>query len=250
MSDNVHQIFQAGATRIGVHLGTGPLQPPLNQMIDHTLLKADANEAEILKICQEAREYKFFSVCINPYWVPFAARELRGTDVKVCTVIGFPLGANSTETKMREASLAIRQGAQELDMVINIGALKSKNYEVVENDIRAVVRSSRAGILVKVIIETALLDDEEKIIACELAKRAGADFVKTSTGFGPSGAKAYDVALMRMVVGPELGVKASGGIRDTQTAELMIRAGANRLGASASISIVSNCGGTRKASGY
>lgn len=248
--DTVQQIFQAGASRIGTHVGTGAVDIPLNRYIDHTILKADASESEILKVCEEAKKYSFFSVCINPCWVTLAARELRGTEVKVCTVIGFPLGANSTETKMREASLAIRHGAQELDMVINIGALKSKNYAYVEEDIRAVVHSARAGILVKVIIETALLDDEEKIIACELAKRAGADFVKTSTGFGPSGAKAPDVALMRLVVGPEMGVKASGSVRDTQTAELMIRAGANRIGASASVAIVSKCGESRKSTGY
>jgi deoxyribose-phosphate aldolase len=249
-NDTLQHIVQAGASRVGTQLGGGAVETPLNEMIDHTLLKAESTQDDILKICEEAQKYRFCSVCINPFWVPLAARELRGSSVKVCTVIGFPLGANSTETKMREARLAITHGAQELDMVLNIGALRSKQYQVVEDDIRAVVQSARSGILVKVILETCYLTDEEKILACEIAKRAGADFVKTSTGFGSGGAKASDIALMRMIVGPEMGVKASGGIRDLQIAETMIRAGANRLGASASVSIVSKCGGIRATSGY
>lgn len=210
----------------------------LARLIDHTLLKPEATEAQVRKLCQEAREHHFMSVCVNPYWVPLCAELLQGSDVKVCTVIGFPLGANRTAIKAAEATDAIAQGATEVDMVINVGALKAGQVDAVESDIRAVVEAARGKALVKVIIETALLTDDEKVKACELAKAAGADFVKTSTGFGPGGAQVADIALMRKTVGPDMGVKASGGVRDYETTVAMVRAGATRIGASAGISIV------------
>ncbi len=208
--------------------------------IDHTLLKPEAKEADISKLCEEARSYQFASVCINPSYVKLAAGLLKGSDVKVCTVIGFPLGANLTEIKVLEAREAIRQGAQEIDMVINIGALKSGNEELVYQDIKAVAaESKKGGALIKVIIETALLSDEEKLTACQLARRAEADFVKTSTGFASGGATARDVALMlKAVSGTGMGVKASGGIRSYADALEMIIAGATRIGASAGVKIV------------
>ncbi len=209
------------------------------RMIDHTLLRPDAIRREIQTLCTEARRYGFASVCVNPYWVPLAAAELAGSEVRVCTVVGFPLGASSTEIKRSEAEAAIRVGAREIDMVINVGALRSGDYDLVKMDILAVVEAShRGGAIVKVILETALLDDSQKAIACTLAKMAGADFVKTSTGFGPGGATAHDVALMRHVVGPEMGVKAAGGIRSLGDLEQMVAAGASRIGASASVRIV------------
>jgi deoxyribose-phosphate aldolase len=193
----------------------------------------------VVKVCREARQYSFASVCVNPYWVPLVRAELAGSAVKVCTVVGFPLGATSTESKAAEASIAVRDGAQEVDMVINVGALKSGDQDAVKADIAAVVKASHAaGAIVKVILETALLDDTQKTVACNLAKAAGADFVKTSTGFGPSGATAHDIALMRQTVGPEMGVKASGGIRTLKDLETMTAAGATRIGASASVKIV------------
>ncbi|HYF81126.1 MAG TPA: deoxyribose-phosphate aldolase [Symbiobacteriaceae bacterium] len=207
-------------------------------MIDHTLLKPEATAEQIIKLCAEARAYNFMSVCVNPGWVPLAAQELQGSDVKVCTVIGFPLGATSTESKAYETVESIRQGATEVDMVINVGALKSGQYDRVFGDIKAVVDAARGKALTKVIIETGLLTDAEKVKACELSKQAGADFVKTSTGFGPGGATPEDIALMRKTVGPELGVKASGGVRDYEAAMAVVNAGANRIGASASINIV------------
>ncbi|MBM3259312.1 MAG: deoxyribose-phosphate aldolase [Candidatus Sericytochromatia bacterium] len=207
-------------------------------MIDHTLLKADATEDEVRKLCAEARQQRFMSVCVNPGWVKLSAQLLKDSGVKVCTVVGFPLGATDTATKVFETQEAIRNGATEIDMVINVGALKSKDYETVERDIRGVVQACPKGIVSKVILETALLDDEQKVIACALSKSAGADFVKTSTGFSTGGATVRDIALMRATVGPELGVKASGGIRDTKTAQDMIAAGATRIGASASVAIV------------
>lgn len=210
----------------------------LARLIDHTLLKPEATEAQVRKLCQEAREHHFMSVCVNPYWVPLCAELLQGSDVKVCTVIGFPLGANRTAIKAAEATDAIAQGATEVDMVINVGALKAGQVDAVEGDIRAVVEAARGKALVKVIIETALLTDDEKVKACELAKAAGADFVKTSTGFGPGGAQVADIALMRKTVGPDMGVKASGGVRDYETTVAMVRAGATRIGASAGISII------------
>ncbi|WP_077614523.1 deoxyribose-phosphate aldolase [Caenibacillus caldisaponilyticus] len=208
------------------------------QMIDHTLLKPEATEQEILKLCEEAKAHGFASVCVNPYFVKTAAQALQGSPVKVCTVIGFPLGATDARVKAYETKLAIEDGAQEVDMVINIGALKSGDAEVVERDIQAVVEAAKERALVKVILETCLLTDEEIVRACELAKKAGADFVKTSTGFSSGGATVEAVRLMRQAVGESLGVKASGGIRDYETAKAMIDAGATRIGASAGIKIV------------
>lgn len=209
------------------------------QLIDHTLLKADASKAEVMKLLEEAKQFKFASVCINPTWVKTAAEFLRDTpDVKVCTVIGFPLGATTAEVKAFETKNAIANGASEVDMVINIGALKDKQYDLVEKDIKAVVEAAKGKALTKVIIETSLLTDEEKVKACELAVKAGADFVKTSTGFSTGGATVEDVALMRKTVGPEIGVKASGGVRNLEDAEAMIKAGATRIGASSGVKIV------------
>ncbi|MFH2003205.1 MAG: deoxyribose-phosphate aldolase [Bacteroidota bacterium] len=209
-------------------------------MIDHTLLKPDATIKEIDKLCAEAKKYSFASVCINPSYVSRCAKFLKDTPVKVCTVIGFPLGATSTAAKAFETEQTIRDGATEVDMVINVGMLKSGEYDFVENDIFAVVSAAkRYRVLVKVILETALLTDEEKIKACILAKRAGADFVKTSTGFAKGGATAGDIALMRKVVGSAMGVKASGGVRTREEALQMVASGADRIGASASVKIVS-----------
>ncbi|WP_243290607.1 deoxyribose-phosphate aldolase [Bacillus sp. FJAT-47783] len=207
-------------------------------IIDHTALKPVITKDEIVKLCKEAKEYTFASVCVNPTWVKTAAELLSGTDVKVCTVIGFPLGANTPETKAFETKNAIENGATEVDMVMNIGALKDKNYELVEKDIRAVVDAAKGKALTKVIIETCLLTEEEKVKACELAVKAGADYVKTSTGFSTGGATVEDIQLMRKTVGPEIGVKASGGVRDRKGAEEMIEAGATRIGASSGIAIV------------
>ena len=208
-------------------------------MIDHTLLKADATEAQIAKLCQEAKEYGFASVCVNPGYVPEAAEALKGTDVRVCTVIGFPLGATSSEAKAAETADAIAKGATEVDMVVNVGRIKSGNWDYVRSDIAAVVNAARGRALTKVIIETCLLTDDEKIRVCEIAKDAGADFVKTSTGFSTGGATAADIALMRKTVGPDMGVKASGGIHSTEEAIALIEAGASRIGASAGIAIIS-----------
>lgn len=207
-------------------------------LIDHTLLKADATKEQIKVLCEEAREYKFASVCVNPTWVKYASELLEGSEVKVCTVIGFPLGASTPETKAFETKDAISNGAHEVDMVINIGALKDKDDELVERDIRAVVAAATGKALSKVIIETSLLSEEEKVRACEIAVKAGTDFVKTSTGFSTGGATVEDVALMRKTVGPDIGVKASGGVRNTSDAEKIVEAGASRIGASAGVSIV------------
>ncbi|MGL9997645.1 deoxyribose-phosphate aldolase [Enterococcus sp. DIV1444a] len=215
----------------------------LNRMIDHTILKPEATEAAVQKIIDEAKEYNFFSVCINPCWVAFASEQLADTDVAVCTVIGFPLGANTPEVKAYEAADAIKNGANEVDMVINIGALKSQQYDQVRQDIQGVVDAAKGKALVKVIIETALLTDEEKVKACELAKEAGADFVKTSTGFSTGGAKVADIRLMRETVGPDMGVKASGGVHNAEEALAMIEAGATRIGASTGVAIVSGATG-------
>ena len=209
----------------------------LNKYIDHTLLKPDASQEQIETLIEEAKKYDFASVCVNPTWVNFAAQSLKGTDVKVCTVIGFPLGANTPELKAFETSDAIRNGANEIDMVINIGALKSQNFDLVEKDIRAVVEAAK-GTLVKVIIETCLLTDDEKVKACQIAQKAGADFVKTSTGFSTGGATVADVALMRKTVGPDMGVKASGGARSYEDALAFIKAGATRIGASSGVAIM------------
>ena len=215
----------------------------LNRMIDHTILKPEATEAAVQKIIDEAKEYNFFSVCINPCWVAFASEQLADTDVAVGTVIGFPLGANTPEVKAYEAADAIKNGANEVDMVINIGALKSQQYDYVRQDIQGVVDAAKGKALVKVIIETALLTDEEKVKACELAKEAGADFVKTSTGFSTGGAKVADIRLMRETVGPDMGVKASGGVHNAEEALAMIEAGATRIGASTGVAIVSGATG-------
>ncbi|MFP3510578.1 deoxyribose-phosphate aldolase [Peribacillus sp. SIMBA_075] len=207
-------------------------------LIDHTLLKADATKEQIKVLCEEAREYNFASVCVNPTWVKYASELLEGSEVKVCTVIGFPLGATTPETKAFETKDAISNGAHEVDMVINIGALKDKDDELVERDIRAVIAASTGKALSKVIIETSLLTEEEKVRACELAVNAGTDYVKTSTGFSTGGATVEDITLMRKTVGPDIGVKASGGVRNTSDAQKVIEAGATRIGASAGVSIV------------
>ena len=209
----------------------------VGDMIDHTLLKADATREQILKVCAEARQYKFASVCVNPTWVATVAGELQGSGVKTCTVIGFPLGATTSFAKAAETRDAIANGADEVDMVINIGALKAGEDRVVEDDVRAVVQAA-GGRLVKCIIEAAMLSDEEVVRACQLAVKGGIDFVKTSTGFGPGGATVHHVALMRKTVGDKIGVKASGGIHDFPSAVALIEAGANRIGASASIKIM------------
>ena len=210
------------------------------KLIDHTILKANTTKEDVMKVIEEAKEYKFASVCINPTWVKLAAEELAGHDVYVCTVIGFPLGASTTETKAFETKDAIAKGATEVDMVINVGALKDGDNELVEKDIYEVVQAAKGKALVKVIIETCLLTDEEKVRACELSVKAGADFVKTSTGFSTGGATAEDIALMRKTVGPNVGVKASGGVRTREDADKMVAAGASRVGASASVAIVLN----------
>lgn len=209
----------------------------INRYIDHTLLAADATKDRITKLCNEAKEYKFASVCVNSCWVKLSAELLKGSGVNVCTVVGFPLGAMATKAKAYEAECAVEDGADEVDMVINIGALKDGDYKTVEDDIRA-VKKACGDKLLKVIIECCLLTDEEKVKACELSEAAGADYVKTSTGFSKGGATAEDVALMRQTVGERLGVKAAGGIRDRATAEKMIASGASRLGCSAGIAIV------------
>lgn len=207
-------------------------------MIDHTLLKQDATEDAIKKLCQEAIDNKFCSVCINPSYVPLCSELLEGSSVKVCTVIGFPLGATTTGSKVFEADEAIKNGAQEVDMVVNGGKIKSGDWDYVKNDIAKVVEVANGRALVKVIIETCLLTDEEKVRVCEISKEVGADFVKTSTGFSTGGATVEDIALMRKTVGPDMGVKASGGVRDAEKAKALIKAGATRLGASAGIAIV------------
>lgn len=206
-------------------------------MIDHTLLKAEATKAQVEQICVEAKQYGFASVCVNPTWVKFSHQQLVGTDVLVCTVIGFPLGASTSAVKAFETKDAIANGAGEIDMVINIGALKDANYDLVRDDIKAVVEAAN-GTLVKVIIESCLLTTEEKVKACELAVEAGADFVKTSTGFSTGGATAEDIALMRETVGPSIGVKASGGVRSLEDMQLMIENGATRIGASSGVAIM------------
>lgn len=206
------------------------------KLFDHTILKADATKAEVLKVCEEARKHQFMSVCVNGYYTSFVAKQLEGSGVKVCTVVGFPLGQMSTVVKAAEAKMAVMDGAEEIDMVINVGALKDGDYHIVLEDIKT-VKEACGFALLKVIIETCLLTEHEKVKACELAKEAGADFVKTSTGFSTGGAKEEDVALMRRCVGEKMGVKASGGIRDKETAEKMVKAGASRLGTSATIKI-------------
>ena len=208
-----------------------------NKLIDHTLLKQDASPEQIVKLCEEAKEFDFMSVCVNPAYVPLAANCLEGSDVKVCTVIGFPLGMNLTKTKVEEAELCIKQGADEIDMVINVGMLKAGHNDYVKEEIRLLKEVAGSRVL-KVIIETCLLTDEEKVRACQLSKEAGADFVKTSTGFSTGGATAHDVALMRATVGPDMGVKASGGVRTHEDLLAMVEAGANRIGTSNGTKII------------
>ena len=210
----------------------------LAKYIDHTLLKPESTREDILRVCEEAKHYNTASVCVNPYWIGFVAEQLKGTDIKPCCVIGFPLGATLPEVKAFETSAAIRDGAKEVDMVINVGALRGAEFDTVYEDIKAVVNAAAGKALVKVIIETCLLTDEQKVVACKLAKQAGADFVKTSTGFSTGGATVEDVALMRKTVGPDMGVKASGGVRTKADAEAMIEAGATRIGASSSKKII------------
>ncbi len=246
--DRMQSLIASGGVRFGL---SGPESEAARQVaryIDHTLLKPDATRDEILKICEEGARYGFASVCINPIWVREAACALRGSGVKVCTVIGFPLGANTPDTKSFEARRAIFDGASELDMVINVGALKSGDDDLALRDIAGVVGvAHEAGYICKVIIETALLTDDEKIRACMLSKEAGADFVKTSTGFSKGGATVADIALMRRVVGGEMGVKASGGVKDLKQAQDMIRAGATRIGASVGVKIIQEAAGVQVA---
>jgi len=243
---DVERIVDAGASRIGIVLGETATAHDWSSLIDHTLLKPEATEKDIKKLCDEAAQYGFASVCVNPSWVKKASEFLRGTSVPVCTVIGFPLGATLSDVKAFEARRSIFNGAKEVDMVINIGALKSGDDCTVEDDIRAVVEAAHEnGVLCKVIIETALLTDEEKVRACLASKNAGADFVKTSTGFAKGGATAEDVALMRRVVGSGLGVKASGGVKGIEDAKAMVEAGATRIGASVGVKIAQEAGGIK-----
>ena len=245
-SADVQRIVDAGASRIGVVLGEGGTAQDWASLIDHTLLKPEASESDIRKLCAEAAQFGFASVCVNPSWVKKAAEFLRGTTVPVCTVIGFPLGATLSDVKAFEARRAIFNGAREVDMVINIGALKSGDDCTVEADIRAVAEAAHEnGVLCKVIIETALLTDEEKVRACLASKNAGADFVKTSTGFAKGGATVEDVALMRRVVGSNLGVKASGGVKGIEDARAMFEAGATRIGVSVGVKIAQEASGVK-----
>jgi deoxyribose-phosphate aldolase len=251
----LREVIAAGAERLGLH-ATGGATGGVAAMIDHTLLKPDATRQDIETLCREAAEYQFASVCVNPTWVSTCARLLAGTSVKVCTVIGFPLGATTTDTKHFETRRAIFDGAREIDMVINVGALKSGDLRLVERDIEAVALPCReVGAVSKVILETALLTDDEKVTASTLARAAGADFVKTSTGFASGGATVADVALLRRVVGADMGVKASGGVRDLEGLKAMVAAGATRIGASAGVRIVQESRGgavgqTPAAKGY
>ena len=243
--DRLRGVIDAGATRVGVH-ASGGAPAGVASMIDHTLLKPDATRQNIEDLCREAAQFKFATVCVNPTWVALCARLLAGSGVGVCSVVGFPLGATTADVKGYETRRAIFDGAREIDMVINVGALKSGDLRVVERDIEAVIASCReCGVLSKVIIEAALLTDDEKVTACTLAKAAGADYVKTSTGFGPGGATAADVALMRRVVGADMGVKAAGGVRDLEGVKAMIAAGATRVGASAGVKIVQQARGEK-----
>ena len=247
--DRLRGVIDAGAVRLGMH-ATGGTTGGVSAMIDHTLLKPDATRADIEKLCREAAEFHFATVCVNPAWVATAAALLRGSGVGVCSVVGFPLGATTADVKNYETRRAIFDGATEIDMVINIGALKSGDLRTVERDIAAVVEPCRqCGALSKVIIEAALLTDDEKITACTLSKAADADFVKTSTGFASGGATAADVALMRRVVGAEMGVKAAGGVRDLEGLKAMVAAGATRVGASAGVKIVQESKGQKPAAG-
>ena len=252
--DRLRGVLDAGATRVGLH-ATGGAPASVAAMIDHTLLKADATRQNIVDLCREAAQFTFATVCVNPTWVATCAKLLQGTGVGVCSVVGFPLGATSSDVKAYETRRVIFDGAREVDMVINVGALKSGELHTVGRDIEAVTAPCHdCGAITKVIIEAALLTDDEKVAACTLAKAAGADYVKTSTGFGPGGATPADVALMRRVVGADMGVKAAGGIRDLEGVQAMIAAGATRVGASAGVKIVQQARGEKAAtatgSGY
>jgi|CXWL01.1.fsa_nt_gi deoxyribose-phosphate aldolase len=238
--DKVRQVVGEGARRITFHGTGGGVPTDLAGYIDHTLLRPDVTPAEIDKLCAEARQYHFAAVCVNPVWVARCAQNVRGSAVKVASVVGFPLGASRPEIKAAETRRALRDGAREIDMVLNVGALKAKDYALVERDIAGVAEACReVGAECKVILETGLLTDEEKVVACQLAVAAKATYVKTSTGFGPGGATVFDIALMRESTGGKLGVKASGGVRNTEQAQQMIAAGATRIGASAGVQIVS-----------
>src|SRR3989440_11891165 len=246
--ERMHRVVDAGAARIGLVLGQTASARDWASLIDHTLLKPDASQTEIKHLCEEAAQYHFASVCVNPTWVRASACHLQGSSVPVCTVIGFPLGATLPDVKAYEARRAIMDGAREVDMVINVGALKSGDDCLVEHDIRSVVEVAHEyDVICKVIIETALLTDDEKVRACLAAKNAGADFVKTSTGFSKGGATVADIALMRQAVGAEIGVKAAGGVKDLSSAREMIAAGATRIGASAGIAIVQEAKGQKPA---
>jgi deoxyribose-phosphate aldolase len=246
--DRIRGVLDAGASRIGLH-ATGGAAGTVAGMIDHTLLKPDATRGDIEKLCREAAQFHFATVCVNPAWVSLSAQLLRGSGVGVCSVVGFPLGATTADVKHYETRRAIFDGASEIDMVINIGALKSGDLRTVERDIAAVVQPCReANVVSKVILEVVLLTDDEKIAACTLSKAAGADFVKTSTGFASGGATAADVALMRRVVGADMGVKAAGGVRDYEGLKAMVAAGATRVGASAGVKIVQESQGQKTAS--
>jgi deoxyribose-phosphate aldolase len=241
--DRLRPMLDAGATRVGLY-AAGGAPADIAAMIDHTLLKPDATRRNIEELCREAAQFRFATVCVNPVWVALSARLLAGSGVGVCSVVGFPLGATTPDVKEYETRRAIFDGAREIDMVINVGALKSGDLRVVERDIEAVTTPCReCGVLSKVIIEAALLTDDEKVTACTLAKAASADYVKTSTGFGPGGATAEDVALMRRVVGAEMGVKAAGGVRDLESVKAMVAAGATRVGASAGVKIIQQARG-------
>jgi deoxyribose-phosphate aldolase len=248
--DRMGRLVGQGAARFGLLAAGTSYSREIARTIDHTLLKADATREQIERLCAEAREHGFATVCVNPTWVPLCAEELRGSETRVCTVVGFPLGATLPEVKAFETSRTVAEGACEVDMVLNIGALKSGDYRLCERDVAGVVEAGHGGgAIVKVIIEAALLSDDEKVKACVVAKAAGADFVKTSTGFGPGGATAADVALMRRVVGPEMGVKAAGGVRDLKSAQAMLEAGADRIGASVGVKIVQESRGATVAAG-
>ncbi len=243
--EKVRRVVANGADRVSFHGEAAEVPLDLARYIDHTLLKPEATADEIDVLCAEAAEYRFASVCINPTWVRRSVANLRGSSVVTCTVIGFPLGATTPDIKAMEARKVLRDGAREVDMVINVGALKSGDYELVRADISKVVDAAHeVGAICKVILETALLTDEEKVVASSIARDAKADFVKTSTGFGPGGATVFDVALMRETVGPDMGVKASGGVRTLEDAEDMIAAGATRIGASAGVQIVGGAEGS------
>jgi deoxyribose-phosphate aldolase len=249
--DRMGRLVHHGADRFGLQAGANLYPREIARLIDHTLLKPDATRAQIEALCREAREHGFATVCVNPTWVPLCADLLRGSETRVCTVVGFPLGATLPEVKAYESARVVEEGACEVDMVMNVGALKSGDYRFVERDVAGVVSAShRGGALVKVIIETALLSDDEKVKACVIVRAAGAEFVKTSTGFASSGATPEDVALMRRVVGPDVGVKAAGGVKDLKSAQAMLQAGADRIGASVGVKIIQESrGGAPAAAG-